>query len=604
MKSILKSTILALVLAMGLCPIALSVKAISTATAQQTSTPQTDSISPRSANYLLLPTLVAKSPTETFVYDAETKEIKTIQNGNIVLISNQAQTPLAMQFVAGHLFVLTQSKIIAYKPNLGENPELFTTKITTEQDSNPTETDFSFAGTFSTFYILEEQDGSISLFVQLSGSNNIEIHKYTLTYHESQQVFSATTSSVFNSSTLSSESQNAASQTTAFAAYKTDLGYNFVLTDGTNIYGAAATSQLATCNIISESACQSICALENNFACATNSTIDFFDCQSFQKQQSSIAFVANAICAEQQNLIALQSNEQKVVQLLSTQSTLFQNAQVTPTINSILSFGLTNTPQTLLPQPYSPQSQGKSVSANQQLIILSQGQTGYEEYSYVSFAHGNENYYGFVATEQILPKQTTASNTNATITISCNLYRLPSNISDQTNTVVCTFNKGDKITITNDAANITNNGAKFAYATTQDGKAGYIELAKTTQSSSNSQIKKTQTNATTNKEATIYATASSDQPITTLKKGTRIKIYGLLNPTTKYTRITAEDEFGNTQTGYMLTSAITPDNLTTLQVIGIVLIVSDSILLAGLITFTAIFRKKQAKLVVNAQESK
>ena len=596
MKTLFKIFALSLILAMGATPIALGVQSKKLVFAQDISATLTEEISPRSTTYLLSPTLAAQSESTTFVFDSETKEIKAIENSQIVLASYQSQTPLAMQFVLNHLFVLTQSKIACLRLNSGENPTLSPIKIVTEQAGNPTDADFSFAGTFSTFYILQEQPNTLSLFVQLSGSNNIEIHKYILTYHSAEDVFSATTSSVFNSSTLSIESQNTTNPIKSFVATATESGYNFAISDGSSIYQATATSQLATCNVVTNQPCKSICVLGDSYVCAMQNTIEFYNASDFSYQESnSISFSANHLCSQQNMLVALQTHEQKVVQILPELSTIFQNTEVLPTINATLLFGTATSPQTLLPQPYSTQSQGQPIATGQSLIILSQNQTGYEGYSYVTFAHGNENYYGFIATEQITPKQVTNSNTKATITVSCNLYRLPSNIADQTNTIVKSLNKGEKITITNNAANIQNNGKEFAYAQTQDGSYGYVEISKTTQSSNDSQIKKTTTNASTNKDATIYATASNEQPITTLAKGSRIKIYGLLNPTAKYTRITAEDEFGNIQTGYMLTSSITSDNITTLQLTGIILLVTSAILLSALIAFTIAAHKRQNK---------
>ena len=597
------------VAAMGLCPIALQLKNGSTpAKAMQPlasiTTTETNTVSPRSNKYLLSPTLIVQSESATFVFDSETNEIKAIENEKIVMHqSTQAQNPpLAMQFIAGHLFVLTQNAVscFSYTPATETSDAVLTpVEITTEQDSQPTTQGYTFSAAISTFNIIKqaESENIYEMFVQMSGGSNLEIYKMILTYHEFEQKFSlADSSASFTSAKLADQQSNPSGKITNFAIQRTATGYKVVASDNTKTYALTCSStNPISCELLDESACNSICTLGNLFACAKSESIEFFNLEFEKQQNSTILTTATKIASNESVLVSTNAQQQTVKQLLPQQTTLFQNQQITPALNlQNLQFGATQeAPQILLSQPYS--TNGTIVSAYQSLIVLSSNGEGYLGLSYVTFASEGKNLYGYLPTEQIDILVSQQKSSSAKTIVSAKLYSLPSNITDETNTIVCDLSKGENITIISDAANITNNGSKFVQAQTKNGKIGYIELAKTVSTVSTPTLKQQKTNATAKCNTAIFASKSTNEQLITIEKGTRIQIKGLLNPTQKYTRVSLESENG-TITGYMLTSDISSDSITTLQLIGIILLCGNAIFLAFSTAFLVAAKRKQQKI--------
>ena len=581
---------LLIIVAMGLCPIALATAKTTATAINVLQNNSSQPASPRETRFLLSPTLVAESSEATFVFDAEIGSIKAIQNGEIVLCSSQENTPVAIDFVENCLFVLSSSNLeaFAYSPKT-EFDDAALTPVEIETDA------YTFPTTMSCFSFVVEQTNELSLFVQLSNGSNIEIKKHTLTYIEAENKFLLSAGATFNSPTLADQTSNTEGKITTFAAQKTEGGYKIVCSDQTATYGlVCSSSSLQSCQQISSQKSASICIHDGKFACALPGSVMFFD-QSFNEvENSAIEFSATSLASHGDNLVALSESQAIAKRLLPSQQVLFENEEITPSINTNnLQFGATTKDLILFEKPYSVS--GIAVSEGQNVIILSENGNGYEGFCYVSFATNNQqNNYGFLPIESIQKMQVVQNHYAAKARTSTNLLLLPSTVADQTNQVVATLQKNEQITVLSHAADIENNGqTKFVQVQTQGGLIGYVELSNITPVASTSRLKQINANATAKRDTILLSSKKEGTPLLSVAEGTRIKIFGLLNPTTDYTRVEIEDQNGNVISGYIKTADIKSDSITTLQLTGIVLLAANAALLGAIIAFAIVAKKKK-----------
>ena len=598
MNRIIKLLTLTIVAVMGLSAITFGAKKM-TANAEPSAT-ETTEISPRLSRYILSPTLVAQNGDLTIVYDSEIQCLKAIENQTIVLASHQIQEPVAIKFISDHLFILTSSALLCqkYTPKTETTEATLTdVPIVTIDSNQPTTTSYAFSGTFSCFCSLEVSETTHSVFVQVSSSNNnIEIYEYKLTYFAENEVFGLERGYTYHSATISESVPE--SKITSLAVQSVESGLHFVCSNETATYGLNCSStELLSCEELSAQPAKAICSFGDLFACAMQEEIMFLN-KNYEQQAHTIAFAAQSLCESGSKLVATSATTQTITFFLPEQlpnaqaNVLFENQQIIPSINANIQFGSTQVPDlTLYQQPYSVG--GIPLEMNQSVIILSQNGEGYEGYSYVTFATNGTNHYGYLYTSQITIKQPTTSNYAAKLTVDGNLFLLPSNVVDQSNTIVAQLAKNQQITIISNAANIINNATKFVQAQTENGEIGYVELAKISQVVSVSSIKQNQTNATIKRETYLYQSNDGTNQLLSISKGTRIKIFGLLNPKSKYTRVEFETQDGTTYSGYILSQDITPDSITTLQLTGIVLLVANTALIVLIISFVIVAKKRK-----------
>ena len=122
-----------------------------------------------------------------------------------------------------------------------------------------------------------------------------------------------------------------------------------------------------------------------------------------------------------------------------------------------------------------------------------------------------------------------------------------------------------------------------------DGTFGFIKYSAVQSTRGNYELT-TPCNAKIKRATTLFENADGTTIIITLEKGTRVAMQEETAPTKDYIRIEYQDTNGIIYSGYVLADDIDPDGLSTLQILGLILVGTN---LALLITILAIKRNSR-----------
>ena len=222
-------------------------------------------------------------------------------------------------------------------------------------------------------------------------------------------------------------------------------------------------------------------------------------------------------------------------------------------------------------------------------VLCAEDAEKFINYTYVMYSTSESNYYGYVETTKLAFYELTSCSIDITATASAKIYKYPSLISDSKNTLVTAQPLGKKTKITqiaeeNCAIYDPSSNIKMYKVSLPQGTIGYISSTQVEPYVPD--IKELiSTNAKVTKEVVVYEDESGTSPTAiTLNKGYRVYVPTRLEYNRRYTLVRFNDANGDEIQGYVLTSTLHKDGLTTLQIVGIVLLSINIIFLVILIT--------------------
>lgn len=247
-------------------------------------------------------------------------------------------------------------------------------------------------------------------------------------------------------------------------------------------------------------------------------------------------------------------------------------------------------------KPFS-KTEKATAKKDETMVIIGEGKLtdslSISGFAFVLFTSSDTNFYGFVKSESIVElEKSVHSSERVTVLTNTALLKYPSFVRpDEHNSQV-----GDLLSST---ANVkvdmsesglysySCQGAKFlrVVVTESDGstREGFIDSSR----SRNWETKENRviTNATIKRNNSEIFTEedSKSEIITLLDKGARVKIVGKRNTKTNLTKVTFNDKAGNSHTGYVYTYNLETDTWSMLQIIGMALIIINTILLVVII---------------------
>lgn len=244
----------------------------------------------------------------------------------------------------------------------------------------------------------------------------------------------------------------------------------------------------------------------------------------------------------------------------------------------------------LLAKPYDENSTITTLTEQAKLIVLTEDDSKFNGFYYCMLPGTDTNSIGYVLKNKCEEISTATTNqTKRVFGETATIFKYPSVSRDTINTRVCSLNLNDRVTVTKTLGTYkTVQGASFVMVQTEtDGTTvtGYV-LSNALIDVSVTPSPRVLTNATIIHSSKVYLVENmSDSYVLTISKGTRIKISERLNNSNMYTKVIFNLSSGEEIEGYILTKNIKPDGLTTLQIVGIVLVFLNTLLLV-IIYFT------------------
>ena len=219
----------------------------------------------------------------------------------------------------------------------------------------------------------------------------------------------------------------------------------------------------------------------------------------------------------------------------------------------------------------------------------------YNNFYYCLVVENGKNEFLFLNTSsssfEVL--DTGTNNTMFTATRKCNIYTYPTTIVDNKNNIISTINASEE-TIILTSSTITNSLGELFYLTKTGENYGFIR-SNFLQSTKGTVELTSPCNAKTKRSTTLFECSDGTGTILTLEKGTRITLLEETSPTKTYILAEYQDPDGIVYTGYLLAEDISTDGLSTLQILGIILILSN----IAILTVILIIKKRSKKWKVN-----
>ena len=550
--------------------------------------------------YLLSPTLVAHSSGVSFVFDSASNKLKTIQNEQIVLSETLQTAPIRMVAFDSNLFVFFQNKIeLRVFDNSQQTPTLQKqTLFALDKTSTPvpSSAQFNFQNVFQTAYdfaVVQESQNAYSVFVQAKEGNNLEIQKLDVAYHPTEQVFTCDyTNTIYNSVSLAGN--QISSPVLRFGAIETSSGYSFLCATQTSLH-LVQTDPTLTCTTLSSTQALAVVGTSTGFAYTTTNGTILTNEDGVQTNTSNLG--VSSLASENQSVFGAIESSAQVVQIFPSEQVVFKNNFTAPQQNSWntaqnLAYLTTNKSTLLKEFPYS--ISGISLPAGTDLVVLAGEQESYPQMAYVTLVWNQGNIRGFVSLQDVSVLSASAQNISVRTLVDSKLFTIPSAVEDAQNVVVENLPKDSTLKVIHNVACIQNGGNSFLFVETQSGKTGFV-LSSNIGSLLQNKKQKKSANATVVRDTYLCANPDGTSPQLLVQKDTRVKISGKLNPKIKYTRVTFQGNDGSTYEGYIKTADLVSDGLTTLQIVGVVLLSISGVVLLFVVAFWIKAKKYQTK---------
>lgn len=246
----------------------------------------------------------------------------------------------------------------------------------------------------------------------------------------------------------------------------------------------------------------------------------------------------------------------------------------------------TNSETQLFYKPYSV-SATKIVPHNTHLNVIAT----YENFYYCLLVSDTDNQLLWLnkddQTFEIVPYGN--CNTTYTATRTCSIYELPSTKLDSANSVLCVVSASQDVSVLSSNTICNSKGELFYLAKSGDA-LGFIR-SNYLQSTRGTVELTTPCNAKTKRGTVLYESPDGTKEIITLENGTRIALLEDASPTKEYLLAEFQDTKGIVYSGYILSDDVSTDGLTTLQILGCVLVGTN----IALLTIILVIKKHSKK---------
>jgi len=562
-------------------------------------------------SFIYSPTLLTASGDVVYLYDDYLHQIKAYDTASKQNISNlDINDIIFMKFVNKFLFVITKSNNTIYLSRYTLENRNFILRETTDILSHFTSIDSAYIGIMATdiAYI----DNSYVMFVVYNRDNNPSLSpdplpkgicKFILNYESGTNItsskytpnptnlntldYSAFVSNdwkqiyVINVSEIYIISERNIYRTTKVTQGTDNVYYvSVIYTNDTNIKRVAITKNN---NLIFEQNSEShpICTLINISDVYTKHEIDmdieiFDDICSFG---NNIYYTLDTDACKVQNFelneseTAINGNVIDIVGNLMVEIINLPNS-------ANLQIKITKANTFMYANPYDMQEMLSIPQGSRVAVLCAEDTEKFINYTYIMYTTdtGTEtkNNYGYVETAALTEYAMTSCNEDITANANAKIYRYPSLVNDSKNTLVTSpFGKKTKITKIaeeNCAIYDTTTNVKMYKVALPQGTIGYISATEVAPYVPD--IKELiSTNAKITKEVIVYEDETGTSPTAiTLTKGYRVYVPTRIEYNRRYTLVRFNDANGDEIQGYVLTSSLHKDGLTTLQIVGIVLL--------------------------------
>ncbi len=234
------------------------------------------------------------------------------------------------------------------------------------------------------------------------------------------------------------------------------------------------------------------------------------------------------------------------------------------------------------------------IPENSTATIIGQGKLSEDKYivgyNFIMFSKNDKNYYGYVRSDALSElEKSSYGYKKVTVFSNTALLKMPSFVRDTINTEIKLLPITADVTVCETESglyNFTSMGTQFLRVTVKDGNntlEGFIDASRAKPIKSenvalitNGSIKKD------NAEVFLYEKSDSEI-ITLLDKGARIKILSKRNTKTNMTEIAFKDGSGVVREGYVYNYNVQSDTWTMLQILGMTLVIINTVLLVVII---------------------
>lgn len=244
-------------------------------------------------------------------------------------------------------------------------------------------------------------------------------------------------------------------------------------------------------------------------------------------------------------------------------------------------------------KPYS-ETPWRTISEDSFINIIGE----YSTFYYCLITDGEKNEFLFLSksvSHEILDLGN--SNKEFYTTRTVNVYSLPSTVTDEENIILKSLPADTKITTETSSTLVNTNGDSF-YVTKVNNEYGFVR-SNFLQSTRGTVELTNDCNAKTKRDTILFENADGTGEILALKKGTRITLLEDPAPNKTYLKAEFQDSKGVVFTGYVNSEDIKKDGLSTLQILGLILILLNITVLTVIILI-----KKQSKKWQIKEQSK
>lgn len=227
------------------------------------------------------------------------------------------------------------------------------------------------------------------------------------------------------------------------------------------------------------------------------------------------------------------------------------------------------------------------ISQNNHLVVIGKGISNNQDvigWYYCLYSNGQENYYGYVSGVDIyFLNETTYDHNYITVLTHTNLYSLPSKIGDEVNEVLRVIPDNSRLEVLSSLCDYSSLNTNYLLVKVNNQTVGFIDRDRVVAIGENAELVLTNAKVMRNNSEIFASTDENRETIMTLNKGVRVKVVGKRDTISNFTKIRFNDEEGNEIEGYIYTYNLEYDAWSTLQIIGVILILINVILLVIII---------------------
>lgn len=243
--------------------------------------------------------------------------------------------------------------------------------------------------------------------------------------------------------------------------------------------------------------------------------------------------------------------------------------------------------------PYS-KTQIVQIPEDKTMTIIGEGKISdgdaIKGYYFVMFSTSDTNFYGYVRSSQVSQlEKSTYSSLKVTVLTNTALLKMPSFVRDSINTEIMLLKATADVSVAEGESGLysfSSMGTKFLRVIVKDGDnsyEGFIDASRARPRTVKGERVITNASIKKNNSEVFTSEDNTSEIITLLDKGARVRVEGKRNTKTNLTKISFNDNAGNKHTGYVYNYNLQTDTWTMLQILGMTLVVVNTILLVVII---------------------